>query len=137
VSQESSISFQDFLKWKELGNWSPAETNVSSLRAKNPLCGDEIILNIERQESGIRIISLDGEACSVCLASAALLYCRGEIWDSVRLKEVQSRIGKFWESEIGLPDFTVDEVIFLKTMKNHPGRHRCAVLPYVALAKGF
>lgn len=137
MSQESSTSIQDFLKWKELGKWSPSETNASSLRAKNPLCGDEIILNIERQDSCIRIISLDGEACSVCLASAAFLYRRGEIWDSTRLMEVQSQIGKFWESEIGLSDFTLDEVIFFKTMKNHPGRHRCAMLPYVALAKGF
>ncbi|GEM_PF-2132785 len=137
VSQKSKEQIEKFLYWKELGNWetSPSEKQIVSL--KNPLCGDEIHLALNQTDEGIQIVSLNGEACSVCLAAAGLLYSKKHKWKEDSLILYENQIKNYLDGKNELMTFPLDEVEFWEIMKLHPGRHRCAFLPLLALKKSL
>jgi NifU-like protein involved in Fe-S cluster formation len=137
VPQESKDHIQNFLNWKDLGNWSLSSQAEKTLVAHNPLCGDQITLYCNTNELGLKIVSMTSEACSVCLASAGILYGKGSEWNLKSLISYQTQIEDFLNGNGNLLNLGLDEINFWNTMKSNPGRHRCAFLPYVALKKGL
>lgn len=137
MSQESNNQYQDFLNWKELGIWGDVDPTQKVLTASNPLCGDQISLHCIVSNAQIEIQSMNGESCSVCSASAGILFHRKEKWDQSKLNLYQGDIEDFLNDNHSLEGFNTDEIHFWMLMKHHPGRHRCALLPFQALRKGF
>lgn len=135
MSQESNL-YQQFLDWKHLGKWSRPNGEHLTARAHNPLCGDEIVIYFERDSEGkIRILGIGGESCSVCEASAGLLFSRNRNFFK---SEVEKEIEKFMnyvENEVDLDFFNEAENKFWNLIKKTPNRLRCATLPFKALVR--
>ncbi len=137
MSQESNNQYQDFLNWKELGIWEEAKQSHTILTASNPLCGDQISLHCIVANAKIEIESMNGESCSVCMASSGILFSRREKWDLSSLNRYQGFIENFLHDNRSFESFNTEEIQFWMLMKQNPGRHRCAFLPFQALRKGF
>ncbi|WP_411822844.1 iron-sulfur cluster assembly scaffold protein [Leptospira sp. 'Mane'] len=126
-----------FLDWKTSGNWVFPANYDSVLNAKNSMCGDECDLYIKREDNQIRILALGGESCSICQASMGILFSRQTLWSKDFFLN-QLEIRKKCLNELKVSDqIPVDESRFLELLFTYPNRHRCALLPWVALGKGF
>jgi len=137
VSQESNSQIQDFLDWKDLGKWEEPHAYYKTYTAHNPLCGDQISLHCSRFEDQIKIESLQGEACSVCLASAGILYDHKRNWNLESLNSYLVELENFLNDSEPLFTTSSAQKKFWNVMKVNPGRHRCAFLPFQALKKAF
>ncbi len=137
MSQESKQAILNFLRWKELGNWEPLHEPSEIASAKNPLCGDEIFLQFEKTGDSAKVIALGGDSCSICSASAGLVFQRAEHWTEASISGFKNKIEQFLFSEETLTDISIDETTFWNIVKENPSRHRCAILPLQAIQNIF
>jgi nitrogen fixation NifU-like protein len=107
--------------------------------ARNPLCGDQIILDLRLEGGHISAVAHHTRACVLCQASAALLSQTApgslpETMDAVRTKlhDLLSGVAPTAPWPAGFEKFDVFSVV-----APHPNRHTCVLLPFDALAKAL
>lgn len=102
----------------------------------NPLCGDEVNLEIKVKDGLVEDIRFTGNGCSISQASASMLgeACRGrsvaEAQDVIKLFTELMRGRHLPETESQLGD-----AIALEGVQRFPARIRCAMLAWDALEK--
>ncbi len=102
------------------------------------MCGDETELFVSQDRNlSLQILGLKGEACSICQASAGILYAKKHLWTEDFVRSEWELRQKYLETGIGSEEIPDSEREFWEIVLHYPGRHRCALLPYVALKKGF
>lgn len=134
MSQESN--FEDFLRWKSFAVWEKPSVDHKIVKGLNPLCGDEILIyyHIDKNQS-LEILGLGGESCSICSAAAGLLF-RNKT--ALQWKNFQSYLQERKNFLDGVDsDLFQDpeEISFFRTLRTHPGRYRCGLLPWQTLVK--
>ena len=101
----------------------------------NPTCGDEITMQVARDNEGGLHIGYDGQGCSISQASASVLV---ELLEGQSIEESESVRKAFVElmhaQGAGEPDEEVlgDAVAFAGVAK-FPARVKCALLAWMAL----
>jgi nitrogen fixation NifU-like protein len=105
-----------------------------ALEGHNPQCGDRIVTRFRVVNGVIEAAAFDGEACSICLASASLL-CEQVPGESVNdLLELKARLeralGEDSEEEIGA--FSP-----LLGVRPYPSRVQCALLPWQTASRAL
>lgn len=93
-------------------------TNKSS--KNNPLCGDEIEINLKIKDDKIKDVKFAGEGCAISQASASLLT---------------DRIKKMPIEEIR--KLSKEDILDLLKIPISPGRIKCALLPLEALQEAL
>jgi len=93
----------------------------------NPFCGDRVEIMVQLAGDVVQDVGFDGEACSICLASASLLceQVRGvSVDDLLELKaRLEHALGGSEEDEIGA-------LSPLLGVRPYPSRIQCALLPW-------
>lgn len=106
--------------WRNPRNFGTMENPSASARETNPLCGDEIILQLRIEGKGedARIVEakFSGQGCAISRASASLLT------DYLK--------GKTLEEAHGISEEKVKELLGVPISA---GRIKCALLPHQAL----
>ena len=99
----------------------------------NPLCGDEIELQLLIEEGVVQDVRFRGEGCSISQASASMLTqeVTGKTLEEVaRLSEAF----KAWMKERGsLPSMDIGDLEALAGVRSYPVRIKCALLPWTTL----
>ena len=120
----------------------------------NPLCGDEVILYVDIDDSGrITDIKVDGQGCSISQSSASMMTTavkgrtEAETWELIRAFKAMMSIhergldgnGEVAESAPVAPDPSVDmgELEALRGVVKFPVRIKCATLSWNTLAQAF
>jgi nitrogen fixation protein NifU and related proteins len=120
----------------------------------NPLCGDEVILYVDIDESGrITDIKVDGQGCSISQSSASMMTAavkgrtEAETRELIRAFKAMMSIhergldgnGEVAESTAVAPDPSVDmgELEALRGVVKFPVRIKCATLSWNTLAQAF
>jgi len=122
----------------------------------NPLCGDEVILYVDIDDSGrVTDIKVDGQGCSISQSSASMMTAavKGRTEDETRelirafkaMMSIHERgldsNGDSFDGESGpvAPDPTVDmgELEALRGVVKFPVRIKCATLSWNTLAQAF
>jgi nitrogen fixation NifU-like protein len=120
----------------------------------NPLCGDEVILYVDIDDSGrITDIKVDGQGCSISQSSASMMTTavkgrtETETRDLIRAFKAMMSIhergldgnGEAVESAPVAPDPSVDmgELEALRGVVKFPVRIKCATLSWNTLAQAF
>ena len=120
----------------------------------NPLCGDEVILYVDIDDSGrITDIKVDGQGCSISQSSASMMTTavkgrtEAETRDLIRAFKAMMSIhergldgnGEVTESAPVAPDPAVDmgELEALRGVVKFPVRIKCATLSWNTLAQAF
>ena len=103
----------------------------------NPLCGDEVELNLRFEDGRIGDVSFQGRGCSISQASASMLT------DAVAgrpVEEVRHLIDLF-QTMLTDPDREVPEELgdleALQGVAKFPVRVKCATLPWHTLGDGL
>jgi len=110
----------------------------------NPLCGDEISLDVALDGDVVADIRVTGKGCSISQASASMMAeavvgkSVGEIRELARRFKVMLEIE---EGDAGLdterPGAVLGDLEALQGVRRFPVRIKCADLPWATLAQAF
>jgi nitrogen fixation NifU-like protein len=111
---------------------------------QNPLCGDEISLDLALDGDRITDVRLQGRGCSISQASASMM---AEAVAGKTIAEVEALIHRFkamMEIEAGdagidpsRPGATLGDLEALQGVRRFPVRIKCADLPWATLAQAL
>jgi len=106
----------------------------ASVTMKNPLCGDEIVLNVAFEGDAIRDVSFSGRGCSISQASASMMT---QLIKGRDRAEIDALRGRFREMVMGdasaVDDNSLGSLRALSGVAKFPARVKCALLAWNAL----
>ncbi len=97
----------------------------------NPLCGDQISLNVKFSGDSVSEVAFTGHGCSISQATASIMseLIRGKSKEQVR--ELSALFRKMIKSEIaGDALEPLGDALALEGVKNHSARIKCALLAW-------
>ncbi|OUU25414.1 MAG: SUF system NifU family Fe-S cluster assembly protein [Planctomycetia bacterium TMED53] len=108
-------------------------------RGNNPLCGDEIDMQVLRSEDGVLSeIGFEATACAICTASASILTetLKGKAENEARgiFESFHSTVTG--ESSAAYPPELMKLEVFTG-VKDYPSRVKCATLPWHTLMQAL
>ena len=131
-----SLILDHYRKPHNHGELEDADVSVT---VKNPLCGDEIVLQLAFDEVGtVRAASFRGQGCSISLASASMMteLIAGKGRDDIdRTAQCFARMMEGGADAAGDP--SLGDLRALSGVAKVPARIPCALLPWKALAKAL
>lgn len=106
----------------------------------NPLCGDEVSVQLHLRDGRISAISVTGKGCSISQSSASLM---GEAVSGNPIPDVLGLSSRFQglmqvpadSSENGYTD--LGDLIALAGVRRYPVRIKCATLPWITLEQAL
>ncbi|MFT4213088.1 MAG: SUF system NifU family Fe-S cluster assembly protein [Microbacterium sp.] len=107
----------------------------ASSHQRNPICGDEITLQVRLDGDTIRDVTWEGAGCSISQASASMLT---GLVDGLDRPAASALIGRFREALRSRGTIALDEDEFgdaaaLNGVSKFTARVKCAMLAWVAL----
>jgi len=106
----------------------------ASVTMKNPLCGDEIVLNVAFEGDTIRDLSFSGRGCSISQASASMMT---QLIKGRTSSEIDILRARFREMVMGdataVDDKSLGSLRALSGVSKFPARVKCALLAWNAL----
>jgi nitrogen fixation NifU-like protein len=104
---------------------------------KNPLCGDEITVQLRYEGDSVADIGFVGRGCSISQASASMMT---QLVKGKNVEEIESLRGRFREMVMGTENATDDKSLgslrALSGVSKFPARVKCALLAWDALSEG-
>lgn len=103
----------------------------------NPLCGDEITLELRVDGGIIEDIKFSGQGCSISQASASMLV---EAVRGKRIEEVESLIQQvlaIMRGETEPDEAKIGEIAYLAGVRQFPVRVKCATLAWHTLEEAL
>jgi nitrogen fixation protein NifU and related proteins len=105
---------------------------------RNPICGDEITLQVRLGDDGaVRDVTWDGAGCSISQASASMLAALVEEEGGMPRAEASALIEGFREAMRSRGEMSLDEEVYgdaaaLSGVSKFTARVKCAMLAWVA-----
>jgi nitrogen fixation NifU-like protein len=102
----------------------------------NPLCGDDITVNVVVKDGVVMDAAFEGQGCSISQASASMMT---EQLKGKKVEEVERLVldfRKMMAGEEGPSDDELGDLVALKGVVKYPVRIKCAVLAWDALQEG-
>ena len=128
------ILYQDFIlrHFQNPQNYGILESPTIEAEQENPVCGDEITLQVKIENNLISDIKFQGKGCAISIASASLMT---ENVKSMDLKNVQSLMESFRSMflEKNYDDRNLGDLKRFAVVKKFPIRIKCALLAWIAL----
>jgi nitrogen fixation NifU-like protein len=135
-SAEISALYQEMIldHYRRPRNKGLLENADASVEMKNPLCGDEIVLQVEFEGNEIRDLKFSGRGCSISQASASMMT---QLVKGKSKEEIDAIRNQFRDLMLGVTS-TVDEsrlgsLRALSGVARFPARVKCALLAWNAL----
>ena len=109
---------------------NPDETIVM----KNPLCGDEITIQVRYDGDKVEEVGFVGRGCSISQASASMMTQLVKGKSASEIEDLGSRFrGMVMGDEAGASDTSLGSLRALSGVAKFPARVRCALLAWNAL----
>ena len=104
---------------------------------KNPLCGDEITVQLRYDGDEVADIGFSGRGCSISQASASMMT---QLVKGKNVEEIESLRGRFRDMVMGAEkaadDKSLGSLRALSGVSQFPARVKCALLAWDALSEG-
>ena len=135
-SAEIAALYQEMIldHYRRPRNKGVLENADASVQMKNPLCGDEIGLQVSFEGDGVSDLRFSGRGCSISLASASMMTqlvkgkSAGEI-DAIRTRFRELMLGDTTAAN----DAQLGPLRALSGVARFPARVKCALLAWNAL----
>jgi nitrogen fixation NifU-like protein len=103
----------------------------------NPLCGDEVKLELHLEDGHIEDVSVHGHGCSISVASGSLLVEQLKGKTLAESRRILSAFKAMLHGD-GPPDEDLlGDLVALEGVKNFPVRIKCALLPWTTLEQAL
>jgi nitrogen fixation NifU-like protein len=136
TSAELSALYQEMIldHYRRPRNKGTLENADASVEMKNPLCGDEIELQVAFDGDAVSDLRFSGRGCSISQASASMMT---QLVKGKRRAEIDSLRGRFRDLMLGITGPTDEgELGALRSLSGvarFPARVKCALLAWNAL----
>lgn len=104
-----------------------------ALRAKNPSCGDSIVVQLLIEDGIIKDVRHEGTGCAICCSSASVM---SEVLKGKTIEEADSIIKDFYElikGEVPSDEDRLGDAVVYVNIHNFPPRAKCATLAWRAV----
>lgn len=122
-------------------NRSALATPTAIAEGVNPLCGDEVTVELEIQDGIVTGVSVRGQGCSISQSSASMMSEAIKGKTVGEIEELEHRFKSMLSTEEGeleldpnRPGAVLGDLEALQGVKNYPVRIKCASLPWATLA---
>jgi nitrogen fixation protein NifU and related proteins len=106
----------------------------ASARRDNPLCGDEVTLDLRLRDGRVEEVGHRVRGCLLCRAAAAAL-ARGAVGRSAaELDEVRARLEAMLRAAGSPPEGVFADLSAFLPVREVASRHACVLLPFDVLA---
>ena len=135
-SAEVAALYQELIldHYRRPRNKGILENADASVEMRNPLCGDEIDLQVSFDGDGIRDVRFSGRGCSISQASASMMT---QLIKGKSSAEIDALRARFRELILGdksaVTDKSLGSLRALAGVSRFPARVRCALLAWNAL----
>ena len=136
TSAELSALYQELIldHYRRPRNKGTLENADASVEVKNPLCGDEIGLQVAFDGASVRDLRFSGRGCSISQASASMMT---QLVKGKTGEEIEAIRRQFRDLMMGV-ESSADEAKLgalraLAGVARFPARVKCALLPWNAL----
>lgn len=104
---------------------------------KNPLCGDELALEIKLSNGEVEDIAVRCQGCAISVASGSMLTdaVKGKSLEEV--KSISTKIKGMLKGEALPEDFDPEDLEALQGIRQFPVRIKCALLAWATLENGI
>ncbi|MDQ3081574.1 MAG: SUF system NifU family Fe-S cluster assembly protein [Gemmatimonadota bacterium] len=138
-SAEISALYQEMIldHYRKPRNKGAVENADASIPMKNPLCGDEITLQVRFAGGAIEELGFTGRGCSISQASASMMT---QLLTGKSIADVEVLRARFREMVMGdeaAADSSLGSLRALSGVAKFPARVKCALLPWNALASAL
>src|SRR5687767_14307349 len=105
---------------------------------KNPLCGDEIEVQLSLDGDRVREIRFVGRGCSISQASASMMTQLARGRSAAELAVLTNRFAALLRGDAGAAaDEALGDLRALSGVSRFPSRHRCATLAWDAMRRAL
>jgi nitrogen fixation NifU-like protein len=113
------------------------ESPSVSTEGVNPLCGDQLTIDLKFAENRLTDISFMGSGCAISMASASMLTesLRGKTVEEIR--EWITRVREFLKDGAEPAGFDLGDISALSGIAQLPVRVKCAALPWTTIEQGL
>jgi nitrogen fixation NifU-like protein len=128
-----SLILDHYRKPRNYGVLDGADVSVT---VKNPLCGDELVLQLAFDDTGaVRAARFRGQGCSISLATASMMteLVTGKSRDEI--EAAARRFARMLEGDADAAAPALGDLRALAGVAKVPARIKCAQLPWEALTK--
>jgi len=98
----------------------------------NPLCGDNVDMQVELRDARIAAIGHKVRGCLLCKAAASLIGKRAPGSSSQDVERIAADVGRFLREQAPAPANWEDLDLF-SPVRGHTSRYSCVELPFRAL----
>ena len=135
-SAEIAALYQEMIldHYRRPRNKGTLENADASVEMKNPLCGDEISLQVAFNGNGVGDVRFSGRGCSISLASASMMT---QLVKGKGAEEIDELRKSFRQLMLGdasaIDDAKLGSLRALSGVSRFPARVKCALLAWNAL----
>jgi len=135
-SAEIAALYQELIldHYRRPRNKGTLENADASAEMKNPLCGDEITLQVAFEGNGVSDLRFSGRGCSISQASASMMT---QLVKGKGAEEIAALRTRFRDMMLGDASAVTDEKLgslrALSGVARFPARVKCALLAWNAL----
>ena len=135
-SAEIAALYQEMIldHYRRPRNKGKLESADAAVEMKNPLCGDEITLQVAFDGSGVGDVRFSGRGCAISQASASMMT---QLVKGKGAEEINSIRNRFRDMMMGDAGAVTDEKLgslrALSGVARFPARVKCALLAWNAL----
>jgi nitrogen fixation NifU-like protein len=105
---------------------------------KNPLCGDEVRIEIRMNNDRVEDVGFIGEGCAISIAAASMFT---EMLQGMTRQDAENLIRDFSRFIKGDRDNTnedaLEDLVALEGVARFPVRIKCALLPFMAVREAL
>jgi nitrogen fixation NifU-like protein len=136
TSAELSALYQELIldHYRRPRNKGTLENADASVEMKNPLCGDEICLQVAFEGSSVCDLKFGGRGCSISQASASMMT---QLVKGKSAEEIEAIRSRFRDLMLGdqsaADDQSLGSLRALSGVARFPARVKCALLAWNAL----
>jgi nitrogen fixation protein NifU and related proteins len=136
TSAELSALYQELIldHYRRPRNKGTLENADASVEMKNPLCGDEICLQVAFEGSSVCDLKFAGRGCSISQASASMMT---QLVKGKSAEEIEAIRSRFRDLMLGdqsaADDQSLGSLRALSGVARFPARVKCALLAWNAL----
>lgn len=112
-------------------NYGPLEGATHQAEGLNPMCGDEVTLQLRMRGDRIEKIGFGGHACAICTASASIMTLEAAELSAGEARDLAGRFRIFLKE--GQASGVPDRLAVLGGVHRFPARVKCAALPWETL----
>jgi nitrogen fixation NifU-like protein len=109
---------------------------AASITLDNPLCGDRVTLDLQRQDGAVKAIGHAVKGCLLCAASAATIAEFGQNRSPAELRELADAAKALMKDGTPVPETFAGLRVFTP-VHNAKSRRDCVLLPFEALGKAL